>query len=253
VSVAGTTVHAIRPDTMLDTVRTQDIVDSLAAPRATGQVVAVCGLSDDAGGSTVTELLARMVGRLHPGRVVVLDADLDRSALARRTDVGSRIELDDLEAFLRTPSSIEPPWRAAAPVVGEVGAYPADHVTDLLRWSRARLDTVLVDVPSRWRRAVLDSLLPTVDIVVVAAQAGQSVEEEIEVARHWLDSRSRSDLADRLMVVELGARPSGHRPVRRRLAGTWFRLGAADPAAGWSGLSRRDRDELLRLGAALRR
>lgn len=251
-SAAGTAVHAIRPDTVLDTVRTQEIVDSLAAPRPAGQVVAVCGLHDGAGSSTVAELLARMVGRLHPGRVVVLDADLDRGALARRTDASARIELDDLEAFLRTPSSVEPPWRAAAPVVGDVGTRAAGQVADLLRWSRSRLDTVLIDVPSRWRRAVLDSLLPDIDVLVVTARAGEPIEEELAVARHWLEGRSRTDLAERLLVVESEPASGGSRPARRR-SGGWFRLGATDPAAGWTGLSRRDRDELLRLGAALRR
>jgi hypothetical protein len=252
VSAAGAAVHAIRPDTVLDTARTQDIVDSLAVPRPAGQVVAVCGLHDGAGGSTVTRLLARMVGRLHPGRVVVLDADLDRGTLAQRVDTGERISMADLEAFLRTPSRVGPPWRATAPIVSDVGAYPASHVADLLRWSRARLDTVLVDVPSRWRRAVLGSLLPSLDVLVVTARVGQSVEEEACVARHWLDSRSRPDLAERLVVVEWESGSGAARPARRRPRG-WFHLGAADDSAGWSGLSRRDRDELLRLGAALRR
>jgi hypothetical protein len=252
VSAAGTAVHVIRPDTVLDTARTQDIVDSLAVPRPAGQVVAVCGLHDEAGGSTVTRLLARMVGRLHTGRVVVLDADLDRGSLSQRVDAGERISMADLEAFLRTPSSVEPPWRAAAPVVSDVGAHPASHVADLLRWSRARLDTVLVDVPSRWRRAVLESLLPSLDVLVVTARVGHSVGKETGVARHWLDSRSRPDLAERLVVVEWESESGGARPARRRPRG-WFRISGTDHTAGWSGLSRRDRDELLRLGAALRR
>jgi hypothetical protein len=184
--------------------------------------------------------------------VVVLDADLDRGALASQAEPSARIELDDLEAFLRTPSSVRPPWTAAAPVVGDVGSHPAAHVADLLRWSRARLDTVLVDVPSRWRRAVLDSLLPSLDALVVAAQVGHAVDEEVGVARHWLVGQGRPDLAEQLVVVE-SELDRGESGSSRRRGGDWFRLGQADPDGGWSRLSRRDRDELLRLGATLRR
>jgi hypothetical protein len=249
----ATALRAIRPDTVLDTVRTHDIVDALAAARPTGQVVAVCGLHDGAGASTMAHHLARLVGRFHPGKVVVLDADLDRTALALRTHPDACIELDELEAFLRTPSSVEPPWPAVAPVVDDTGAHPASHVTGLLAWSRSRLDTVIVDIPSRWRRSVLDSLLDSLDVLVVTAQAGQSIESEIGVARHWLHGQGRSDLAERLIVVESHAGPADPpRPSRGR-AGQWFHFGPVDPEAGWSSLSRHDRDELLRLGAALRR
>jgi hypothetical protein len=249
----ATALRAIRPDTLLDTVRTRHIVDALAAARPTGQVVAVCGLHDGAGASTVSHHLAQLVGRFHRGKVVVVDADLDRTALAQRTHPDACIELDELEAFLRTPSSVEPPWYVAAPVVDDAGAHPASHVAGLLSWSRSRLDTVLVDVPSRWRRSVLDSLLQSLDVLVVAARAGQPVESEIGVARHWLHGQGRSDLAERLVVVESHVGVSDPpRPSRSR-AGRWFHLGSVDPESGWSDLSRRDRDECLRLGAALRR
>ena len=249
-----TAVRAFRPDTMLESVRSRSTFDALVAARPSGQVVAVCGLRDEAGGSTVAMRLAALFGRFHPGRVVVLDADLDRGALLRRTEPESRLELDDLEAFLRTPSSVPPPWASNAPVVGNLGAYPADHVAELLRWSRPRLDTVVIDVPSRWRRAVLESLLSSLDVLVVAARAHPTVEEEVGVARHWLAGQGRPDLADRLIVVEsdLDSGPAS-RSGRRRRGDRRFRFGWSDPAAGWSGLDGRDRVELLRLGAALRR
>jgi hypothetical protein len=55
------------------------------------------------------------------------------------------------------------------PSFADAGAHSSAHVADLLRWSRTRLDTILLDVPCRWRRAVLESLLPSVDVLVVAA------------------------------------------------------------------------------------
>lgn len=247
-------VRAFRPDTLRESVRSQSTLDALAAARPSGQVVAVCGLHDGAAGSTVTAQLAALLGRFHRRRVVVLDADLDRGALTERTDPAARLELDDLETFLRMPSSTEPPWDVAAPVVGDLGSHPASHVADLLRWSRARLDTVLVDVSSRWRRAVLDSLLPSLDAVVVTARAGQPVGHEVGVARHWLNGQGRQDLAERLLVVESEFGPGEAASVRRgRGGGQWFRFGPAGPNGGWAGLSGRDRDELLSLGAALRR
>lgn len=249
----ATAVRAFRQNTLLESVRGQSTLDALATARPSGQVVAVCGLHDDAAGSTVTDHLAGLLGRFHRGRVVVLDADLDRGTLAGRAGPDARLELDDLETFLRTSSNVAPPWDVAAPVVGDLGAHPASHVADLLRWSRARLDTVLIDVSSRWRRAVLDSLLPSIDVVVVTARAGQRVAEEVGVARHWLNSQGRQDLAESLLVVESAFGPGEAAGRPRGRGSQWFRLGPADGDAGWAGLSRRDRDELLRLGAALRR
>lgn len=248
----ATAVRALRPDTVLDAARTQHALEMLAAARPTGQVLAVCGLHDRAAGSTVAARLADLIGRLHPGGVVVVDADLDRDGPSARVDDQARIGLDDFDAFLRTPSNVEPPW-TGVPVVGDLDLHTSSRVAELLIWSRARLDTVVVDIPSRWRRAAFDGLLPGVDRLAVTAQAGQPIDMDVGVVRHGLRHHGRSDLAERLVVVESEVRSGGWPGLGRRRTRDRYRLGPADPDTGWSGLGARDRDEFLRLAAALRR
>jgi Mrp family chromosome partitioning ATPase len=166
-----------------------------------GQAAALLLTSTVAGAGTTTAVLNLAINgcRHHQRRIVVVDANRDRPAVALRLGLDAAVGLHEVlqgrvaleKAVLATPQSelqVLPGGAGAT----EAAAWPADALRWALTWLRQRFDLVLVDCPPWADTPLLRTLGPLADavyLVVDAAEAQQPTVRTVTRSVMHLGSR----------------------------------------------------------------
>ena len=154
------------------------------APQAgCGQAAALLLTSTAAGAGTTTAVLNLAISgsRHQQHRIVVVDANRDRPAVALRLGIDAAVGLHEVlqgrvaleQAVLATPQSELQVLPAGAGAT-EAAAWPADALRWALTWLRQRFDLVLVDCPPWSDTPLLRTLGPLADAVYLVMDAAEA-------------------------------------------------------------------------------
>ena len=154
------------------------------APQASSeQAPALLLTATVAGAGTTTALLNLAISgcRHQQRRIVVVDANRDRPAVALRLGLDAAVGLHEVlqgrmaleQAVLATPQS-ELHVLAAGAGATEAAAWPADALRWALTWLRQRFDLVLLDCPPWTDTPLLRTLGPLADAVYLVVDAAEA-------------------------------------------------------------------------------
>jgi Mrp family chromosome partitioning ATPase len=166
------------------------LFDQLATESSDGaaEAVIIAGLEPGAGTTTAVLNLAIAGCSQHHKRIVVVDANLRRPAVAQRlgvTETGglAQILLGQLalEKAVRT-TPIEHLHILTAGSHADAAQTSSDAVRWIVGWLRERFDLVLIDGPVWAKAGALEALIPSVGTAYLVVDAGETAQPAIRAA-----------------------------------------------------------------------
>lgn len=217
----------------------------LVAPDDPPRVLVFCAATPGDGTTTVVRALA---GTLAPtsSRVLLVDADLRRPALAEWLELDARVGFSEVLAHRTSPD--EAVQHVAGVDVLVAGTTPSDpeallsspRAAEVFEQLRARYDRILVDAPAVV--PVLDAALLArhADAAVLVARDGVTTAAALETAVEALAETDTpllgSVLTGAMSLGDMGGDRRSARPARRGQLGSWCgpseALESASVAAG---------------------
>lgn len=228
-SLARVLSSALRPDLAgeLARLRRTEVRLTRLAPKPTA--IAVLGVTQEAGTSTLAALLSQVLTALAPGRVAALDGDGKAQALRHKLGVG---DTGDLRCMLADPQV----WRTRRAIdryLASRGPTPllaaaiADHAHHLstqelqaaLTLLRRRFPVVIADLPAH-ATARYEPIALAADHVLVVGEAGPTLAR----ASQWV-ADNRSDHPSATMTVVAPGPPQA--APATRFVTEWFPVDSA--------------------------
>jgi Mrp family chromosome partitioning ATPase len=145
-------------------------------------VLLFTSLAPGAGTTTALLNLAITGAGRHQRRIVVVDANRARPAVAQRLGLAPSAGLTEVvqgKAALEqtVQATIQPELYVLPAGAGEQDLWSADAVHWALDWLRERFDLIVVDAPP-WDTADLPSLVPAVDTVYLVLDAAEAAQTQ---------------------------------------------------------------------------